>query len=573
MTNGLWRRCAPLVSWWIRRNPLYLLSAVAMAVGARLYLVTPDAPAGEIGLILLTLGVLQLYEIAVSAILLTLHRFRRSPEDLPSLLLVAALFWTGPLAATVEMTARHGGVGLGFAAAAAIIALSEMAAIQRELKLTFSRWAQALATACLLLIAFLPARLRAPFKEGHTDEIALYAAWWALAFIAMLVLPALRRTKPAQAGPFMDSGDGRWLVEPAFMGVVLTATAFHLYGMNYAFFGHARAFYVAPLLAVAGLVFAGLAARFRRESQATSLPLPLAMRAQYHAMFAAGLLAPLVGVGLSLDTFDRKFPAEALLPVANDPLVTALLLAALVWWIVARQLSAGPVLVHAGSAAVALAAWRIVQPWLSGPVADSALVGFPVASPDMALGLGRNPATAALFAICAYLLVSARIRRSPGECLAALTALLLAIFLLVWQRTPLDEFIVAASAGWACLIAVWVWRREFELRAASWPVALLVATACIFDFDDAARWPARLHAVAMPITLVVIAWRWRLPQLRIAGYAAAGASLTFLLARAIAGGSNTAAGLTVLCAFALLAGGAALSWHKRRLLRFETRDA
>jgi hypothetical protein len=96
-----------------RRNPLYLLSAAAMAVGARLYLVTPDAPAGEIGLILLTLGVLQLYEIAASAVLLTLHRFRRSPEDLPSLLLVAGLFWTGPLAATVEMT-RHGSVGLGF---------------------------------------------------------------------------------------------------------------------------------------------------------------------------------------------------------------------------------------------------------------------------------------------------------------------------------------------------------------------------------------------------------------------------------------------------------------------------
>ena len=45
--------------WWIRRNPTYLLSAVCMAVGARLYLVEPRTRAGDVGVILLTLGVLQ----------------------------------------------------------------------------------------------------------------------------------------------------------------------------------------------------------------------------------------------------------------------------------------------------------------------------------------------------------------------------------------------------------------------------------------------------------------------------------------------------------------------------------
>lgn len=46
-------------NWWIRRNPSYLLSAACMAVGARLLLVEPGSRAGDIGLILLTLGVLQ----------------------------------------------------------------------------------------------------------------------------------------------------------------------------------------------------------------------------------------------------------------------------------------------------------------------------------------------------------------------------------------------------------------------------------------------------------------------------------------------------------------------------------
>ena len=80
--------CARRLVWWLRRNPLYLMSAGCMAVGARLYLVQPNTPVGDIGVILVTLGVLQVYEWAVTAILLLLHRWRRSPEDEPSLLLV-----------------------------------------------------------------------------------------------------------------------------------------------------------------------------------------------------------------------------------------------------------------------------------------------------------------------------------------------------------------------------------------------------------------------------------------------------------------------------------------------------
>lgn len=78
--------------WFIRQNPTYLLSAAYMALWARLYLVSPRTRAGDLGLILLTLGVLQCYEWAVTVILLALHRRRSSPEDEPSLMLVAALF-------------------------------------------------------------------------------------------------------------------------------------------------------------------------------------------------------------------------------------------------------------------------------------------------------------------------------------------------------------------------------------------------------------------------------------------------------------------------------------------------
>src|SRR5262245_26100443 len=86
--------------WWVQHNPNYLLSAACMAIGARLLLVSPHTRAGDIGAVLLTLGVLQLYEWAVAGVLVLLHHSRRSPEDHRMLLLVTALFWTGPLAAT-----------------------------------------------------------------------------------------------------------------------------------------------------------------------------------------------------------------------------------------------------------------------------------------------------------------------------------------------------------------------------------------------------------------------------------------------------------------------------------------
>ena len=85
-----------LVNWFIQRNPTYLISACLMAIGTRLLLVSPSDPTGDIKLILLTLAILQVYEWAVGAILLALHQAARSPEDRPSLLLVATIFWTGP---------------------------------------------------------------------------------------------------------------------------------------------------------------------------------------------------------------------------------------------------------------------------------------------------------------------------------------------------------------------------------------------------------------------------------------------------------------------------------------------
>src|SRR5262249_24444385 len=158
----------------------------------------------------------------------------------------------------------------------------------------FSRWGQTLAAGCLLLIAFVPARLRAAFDEGHADEVALYAAWWTLTAVALLGLGALRRGSTLSK-PLEVIGATSW-TEMTFVGGVLAATGTHLYGMNYAFFAHARPFYAAPLLAAVAWLGIEL---FRTSAR------------NWLAIVTASVL-PLVAVALSADSFDRQFSVEGL---------------------------------------------------------------------------------------------------------------------------------------------------------------------------------------------------------------------------------------------------------------------
>lgn len=147
--SGIGRACA----WLIDRNPTYLVSACLVAVGARGLLVDPASPAGDLVLIVVTLAALQLYEWAVGAILIALHRARKSPEDEPSLLLVGALFWTGPVAATLEMIALRPNLGTAMTAGACVIAIGEMLTVCRVLGIALRRGTYVVASCSIALLA------------------------------------------------------------------------------------------------------------------------------------------------------------------------------------------------------------------------------------------------------------------------------------------------------------------------------------------------------------------------------------------------------------------------------------
>lgn len=543
MVAGSRSWCARGLNWWIRRNPLYLLSAAAMALGARWYLVTPDAAAGDVRLILLTLAVLQLYELAVSGVLILLHRRNKSPEDQPSLLLVAALFWTGPMVATVEMTARHGSAGIGFAAAAALIALVELQTVRRTVGLRLSLWSQVAASACVLLLAAAPVRLRVPHGTAGTDELALYACWWLLSGIMLLTIAALRAPARRERAATSPETMRRTVhVELAFLVMVFTASAAHLWGMNYAFFANARAFYASPVLVALAIVLYEYLGRLGIRSS---------------VLWALCTLPPLVAIGLAADGFHPQVPVQVLPWVLRDPLLTTLLLAAAAWWFGAER-GRHPRLLHLGSLALVAAAFRGIDLPAAPPAGIDGLWAIAPYSRDEAAIVG--------YALTAYLLAIAWLRRSRGEVLAALVIHAAAFTSVIWERTDADLMLAGLLGGWSWLAALHVlWRRP-NWRAAVWPVAGLVGITCVLGVQPELRWLAASHAVGMVLVLVTIGWLWPWTRYRTVGAVVATAFLTLAIGRSLAQGTHPKAAIAVLSAFLLLAAGSALSWYKRGVL-------
>lgn len=529
--------------WWVRRNPLYLLSAAAMALGARWLLVHPDAAAGDLALILATLGVLQLYECAVSAVLILLHRGRKSPEDLPSLMLVAVLFWTGPLAAAVEMTARHGSAGLGFAVAACLIALGELHVVRRSLNLDLTLWSRYAAAACLILLTAMPWFLRLPDGEKSTNEAALYLAWWILAAIAVLAIPGMRRR--INHTRFSDDHLAAYRslkFELLFLLLVAAASAAQLWGMNYAFYANARIFYAAPLTSACALVWF----EYLAQRQIRSIP-----------AWMLGAALPALGIIFARDGFHATFNVSGWPLVWRDPLLTFAALAAFVWWYGA--LRRGPAcLLHAGAASAALALCRAFAgaPWNleSGEILHALSRISQDSRADLCLGAS------------AYLLLIAWWRRGRWEVCAALATFWAGVSSLIYTRFDADGMFITLSFGWAWLATSHVVRPRTGLGFRLLPLLTLAIANFGYLMDDNLRWLAAGHAVAMVAILFTFGsiWNWTRYRAVAASYAAA--LLIIGGGRWTARNEHAKAISAIVSAFGLLGLGAWVSWRKAHWL-------
>jgi hypothetical protein len=138
----------------------------------------------------------------------------------------------------------------------------------------------------------------------------------------------------------------------------------------------------------------------------------------------------------------------------------------------------------------------------------------------------------------------------------------------VWAlgRFPGDVIVITAGAGWTWLVCVHLLIVRPPLRVMVWPLAFLLAVTLAFDFRDDSIFAARLHAMGLLSVLWLTGALWRWTGYTRAAPLMGGAEVTFYGGRLLAGTDHAAASIVVLLAFALLAAGAVISWHKRALL-------
>lgn len=524
--------------WGLRRNPLYLLSAACMAVGARLYLVSPDTYAGDVGVILLTLGVLQTYEWAVLSVLLLLKRFSRAPEDQGSLLLIGAIFWTGPLVATVELAAEDVRLGMLLGVAVAVFGLLELAYVPRRLGLSLSVCGRVLAALCLVFLVVAPLRLRVTDDAG-TDELFLYGCWWILATLTLLALGMLHERAKRPVSP--AGGFTHPHTELLFVFIVIAAGATHLVAMNYAFVGHARLFYAAPVLLAVALAVAEYLAR-------------CGLRGRWPQLLVVGL--PLLALLGSAARFDHAVPVDDLPWWLRKPLLSSLALAAMVWWFGAWRLRSAT-LFHLGSAALAAVVWYV--DWrMAGTTAPRATA--------LTLPALQKAAALAFGAATAYLLLVGLVRRARVDIAMALVTLQFAVVCAALRR-PDAMFIIGTVALWSALGALHLHRLHPRIGGVLVVAGALVVLSWTWDARVDTALFARLSTAALAAVFLLVGLLHRFGNYRLIGAGVVGANVLYFGGRAVAAGPHAAATLVVVGGFLLLVLGASVSWHKRTLLR------
>jgi len=313
--------------------------------------------------------------------------------------------------------------------------------------------------------------------------------------------------------------------------------------MNYAFFGHARWFYGSPLIvaiAVVGmdyLVVCGVRSRWR---------------------LAGCACLPAIAVALATRPFHEDVPVQLLPLWLRDPMVANLAIAAIAWWF-GYVRHGRPAMLHAGSAALAWALYRVVGLNAThSPALAHSLTAVSASSQELA--------ALALYAVTGYLLLVALLRRSRTDGLACLGVHQAAITVLVWERVYGDVMIICFVAGWSWLIGLHLTTRRPRALAALWPIAFMVVVTWLNDFDEWLQLFARMHAAGIVIVLLFVGQMWRWTGYRLIAVGVGAGDLLFYTGRWITAGPYPAASFVVISGFLLLITGAVISWYKPKLL-------
>ncbi len=540
------RTATPLhaaLDWWLRRNPAYLLSAAAMIYAASLVLRQPDAPPGRLPLIFQILAALTVYELAILTAVVGLHRAGRSPEDQPALRLLAALFWTAPLAATLELTLADAVLGRSFTLLAAGIAAAQLIVGPRALATGFGPGATAAGLIVLLLIAATPIAIAPDVCPRGVDDLRLYAAWWGLGLAGAIGAAGIawrsRSDKPA----------GEFHVHPAsieggFVALVIAIGATHLYGIDHAFFCNAEAQHLTPALGGLSL----LAIEVMRACRAPAIVVRQVV----------GVLSA-ISLWCSIGSFHAETPMAGWSRPWNQPMAYALAWLVVSWGHAAWRMRDFAYL-H-GLVALSLVALC----WQNGPVRD-----WLRATPHETYRAAPTVVVFWLYGTVAYLTLLAIVRRNRPCGGAAIVVHFVALAAATCGRMPDAGAVLALAAGWHWLAFAECIRLTPLLLSRSIGVAALTIAALSLEMRPECHTLSRSVMIGSVIAWLAIGLAKPRTSYHLIGGVAGALWATALSGRAIWSQPQLRGLGAILTSFGLLAIGVLTSWNKSRWLPKKT---
>lgn len=220
---------------------LYCLSALSIVYGITQIIGPPLAMSSELGDILPCVAVLNVYELALLAVLVLIVVWQNVTDDAISLVVLVALFLVAS-GMTLGVVAPSGlNVCLTIGAGSVLLGLGKLYALRRYVGLRIGALT-ALGLALILLWNFLGSSLMARPLMARTATDELRRTQWLFSWFVLLVgavlilMDAIRREyappcKPDRRPAFLHTPTMAWI----FAMVLLAAAGFHQYGAAYMF--------------------------------------------------------------------------------------------------------------------------------------------------------------------------------------------------------------------------------------------------------------------------------------------------------------------------------------------------
>lgn len=233
----------------IDHNPFFLLSAICMMVGCHALSMALYTPAGDTSKLLVLVAVINIYEVALIALGITLLRRAGAVQrDAHTLLALEAFFLTDLTFVNGVISTIDARWGWGLSAVLMALALVKVMVIARALQ--FPRSSRILILvliqmAVLLLVPTVFKQVAMRHKGGFLPELAVYFAWWVAGLVPVLATALLWPPPAAEDPQRHKSGTA---LAGVYLAVPFISILVHVYSAGWVYNFYLKPAEVSPLL-------------------------------------------------------------------------------------------------------------------------------------------------------------------------------------------------------------------------------------------------------------------------------------------------------------------------------------